>query len=70
MTSNQKVLDHLKNHPDVYISITGLRVRNLFKIFLFWNHAIRSKRQADRNINKSVNFIGYSKLLVRVLIRT
>ncbi len=47
MTPNQKVLDHLKNHPEVYISITGLRVRNLFKILLFWNHAIRSKRQAD-----------------------
>jgi heme-degrading monooxygenase HmoA len=48
MTPNQKVLDHLKTHPEFYISITGLRVKHIFKIFLFWNHAIKSKRQADK----------------------
>jgi leucyl aminopeptidase len=58
MTPNQKVLEHLKNHPDVYISITGLRVKNLFKILLFWNHAIRSKRQADGRILKVADLVN------------
>lgn len=33
--------------PQFYISITGLKPKNLWTTFLFWRHAIPSKIQAD-----------------------
>jgi len=33
----------------VYVSITGLKVKNIFKSFHFWRHAIPSKNQAERS---------------------
>jgi hypothetical protein len=48
MTPNQKVQEHLKTHPEFYVSITGLRVKHIFKVLAFWNHAIKSKIQADK----------------------
>jgi hypothetical protein len=37
-----------KQLPDkFYVSITGLRPKNIWSIFKFWRHAIPSKIQAD-----------------------
>jgi heme-degrading monooxygenase HmoA len=38
-----------ENITPVYVSITGLKVKNIFASFMFWRHAIPSKAQADRS---------------------
>lgn len=36
------------SHPQVYVSITGLQVRRVWHIPIFWTHAIRAMAQARR----------------------
>jgi hypothetical protein len=36
-----------ENETPVYVSITGLKVKNIFASFIFWRHAIPSKAQAE-----------------------
>ena len=46
---------------DVYISITGLRIKRVWHIPAFWSHAIRSMAQARRapgNISAKARIIG------------
>jgi len=38
-----------ENKTPVYVSITGLKVKNIFASFIFWWHAIPSKAQADKS---------------------
>jgi hypothetical protein len=50
MGEGQKEINMNKNKtlpPRFYVSITGLRPKNIWSTFLFWRHAIPSKMQAD-----------------------
>jgi hypothetical protein len=38
-----------ENNSPVYVSITGLKVKNFFASFTFWRHAIPSKVQAEKS---------------------
>jgi hypothetical protein len=38
-----------ENTSPVYVSITGLKVKNIFSSFIFWRHAIPSKTQAEKS---------------------
>ena len=38
----------MKSGSQVYVSITGLRVRHWWQEFRFWRHAVASMRQARR----------------------
>jgi len=37
------------NTTPVYVSITGLKVKNIIASFIFWRHAIPSKAQAEKS---------------------
>ena len=39
----------MKSKSQVYVSITGLRVRNWWQELRFWRHAVASMRQAKRS---------------------
>lgn len=45
---NEKIKAHLETHPTIYVSITGLKVKNFWKFFLFLRFAVPAKIQADK----------------------
>ena len=58
-TSN-KLDEFLKNNSSVYVSITGLKVKSVWKVLYFFSHAVRSKMQADSA--PGALFVGVKKI--------
>lgn len=44
-----KVKEYLSKNQKIYVSITGLKVKSIWKIILFLRHAMASKKQVDRS---------------------
>jgi len=63
---NETVKNHVVAHGSVYVSITGLKIKTIWKALWFWRYAIPSKIQADQSPGllfsdvKSINGINHT----------